>query len=264
MIAGLALSASMSTASLAAFSLTKLPSTGWDATGCHRWHDNTVHPPRADAGTGGQDYALRPGPIHISRLDYTPGYIFRTMRTPYRPNSILLLPGFHLRGEAGATKGPKPMSRTISRASSTSAGSHQVGRILDEDTPSRRQPGRTRLSLVGRGRKASAARPGQGRWACPDCGLPAHDADAARLGFCSRCHDFTGMCSAGRKVVCPDMMTLTTWHTPCTSLGVTPWQIDEGRAVRIVLLCAEHDRQVRSGQTPWIREAVPLADLEDA
>lgn len=72
------------------------------------------------------------------------------------------------------------------------------------------------------------------------------------------------MCSAGRKIVCPDMMTLTSWHTPCTSLGVAAWQIYEGSTVWIVLLCADHDNEVRAGHASWIREAVPLADLEDA
>jgi hypothetical protein len=81
---------------------------------------------------------------------------------------------------------------------------------------------------------------------------------AIRLGFCSRCNDFTGMCAAGRKIICPDMMNVTPWHTPCTSLGTTSWQITAGAIERVAILCATHDIQLRTGLAPWINQAVPL------
>jgi hypothetical protein len=97
--------------------------------------------------------------------------------------------------------------------------------------------------------------------ACPDCGLPIEDETAARLGFCARCAGFTGMCAAGRKIVCPDVMSVTSWHMPCTVLGEVGWEITiAGRKVA-ARLCAEHDAQLRAGSVPWIRGAVPLADL---
>jgi ribosomal protein L37AE/L43A len=96
---------------------------------------------------------------------------------------------------------------------------------------------------------------------CPDCGLQTRDQVAARLGFCSRCGDFTGMCAAGRKIVFLDMMSMTSWHTPCTQLGSAAWQVFFEGADRSVLLCAEHDAQVRAGRASWISRARRLADV---
>jgi ribosomal protein L37AE/L43A len=93
---------------------------------------------------------------------------------------------------------------------------------------------------------------------CPACGLRIRDLIAARLGFCDRCREFTGMCAAGRSVVCPDMMTRTTWHIPCTELGVVAWEITVGYRLSQAVLCRVHDTQVRYGGTPWIVDPVPL------
>jgi hypothetical protein len=95
--------------------------------------------------------------------------------------------------------------------------------------------------------------------ACPDCGLAMDDA-AARLGFCSRCADFTGMCAAGRKIVCPDVMSVTSWHTPCTVLGVVGWEVTYGGRRVAARLCREHDAQLRVG-LPWISNAVRMTEL---
>jgi hypothetical protein len=67
------------------------------------------------------------------------------------------------------------------------------------------------------------------------------------------------MCGAGRKIVCPDVMTVTSWHTPCTSLGAVAWQISQGAIVRVAMICPEHDRELRAGNLAWIRSATPLA-----
>ena len=93
---------------------------------------------------------------------------------------------------------------------------------------------------------------------CPDCGWPIRDPEAARLGFCDRCRDFTGMCGAGRRIVCPDVMTITTWHTPCTRLGAEAWEITLVKGASRTLLCETHDAQMRSGEMPWVKLAVPL------
>lgn len=98
------------------------------------------------------------------------------------------------------------------------------------------------------------------RWTCPDCGLSTQDQVAIRLGFCNRCNDFTGMCGAGRKIICPDMMTVTAWHTPCTSLGTLRWQITQGTRQQVALLCPKHDEQLKSGRASWISQAIPLDD----
>lgn len=93
---------------------------------------------------------------------------------------------------------------------------------------------------------------------CPDCSEPARDKEAARLGYCDRCQDFTGMCGAGRKIICPDVMTTTSWHMPCTSLGGAAWEITLTDDARRTLLCDEHDEQIRSGRVAWVKLAVPM------
>jgi hypothetical protein len=68
------------------------------------------------------------------------------------------------------------------------------------------------------------------------------------------------MCGAGRTIVCPDMMSVTAWHTPCTNLGMLSWQITQGSSDRVAQLCPTHDEQLRNGRAPWINRAVPLDD----
>jgi hypothetical protein len=94
--------------------------------------------------------------------------------------------------------------------------------------------------------------------ACPSCGLRIRDLVVAQLGFCDRCCEFTGMCGAGRRIICPDVTTRTTWHTPCTELGTTAWDITQVQGRWRTVLCRAHDTQVRHGGTPWILAAVPL------
>jgi hypothetical protein len=104
-------------------------------------------------------------------------------------------------------------------------------------------------------------RPGQGAPAlcrsCPDCGRSIRDRDAARLGFCDTCQEFTGMCGAGRKIICPDVLTITSWHSPCTRLGATAWEITLASGRCRALLCDAHDVQLKSGRLPWVKLAVP-------
>jgi hypothetical protein len=69
------------------------------------------------------------------------------------------------------------------------------------------------------------------------------------------------MCGAGRRIICPDMMSVTAWHTPCTSLGTSPWQITQGVSQQVALLCAAHDAQLRDGRAAWISQAVPLDEV---
>jgi hypothetical protein len=85
---------------------------------------------------------------------------------------------------------------------------------------------------------------------CPACGLRIQDQVVAQLGFCDRCREFTGMCGAGRRVICPDVMTRTTWHTPCTQLGTVAWEITHGQGQCRTVLCRVHDTQVRFGGIP--------------
>ena len=122
------------------------------------------------------------------------------------------------------------------------------------------QPARTRL--LSRARLRSVLQADAGGWSCPDCGLPTQDPVAIRLGFCARCHEFTGMCAAGRKFICSDVMSMTTWHTPCTNLGASAWQISQGAISRVALLCLQHDAEVRTRSTSWLGEAIPLARLD--
>jgi hypothetical protein len=122
--------------------------------------------------------------------------------------------------------------------------------------------GRPAVHTQGHGGAEAAA----SRSRCPVCGLPSRDQAAARLGFCDQCREFTGMCAAGRTIICPDVLTRTSWHSPCTQLGDVAWQIWPGgqppakaAGPAIALLCRGHDGHVRSGGTPWLTGAVPLA-----
>jgi hypothetical protein len=125
----------------------------------------------------------------------------------------------------------------------------------DQTYDSPAQPGRGFGRGRLRGRQVARA------WACPDCGLRTEDPVALQLGFCGRCHEFTGMCGAGRKVVCRDMLSQTTWHTPCTSPGVIAWYLTLDTVRRVALLCPAHDAEMRSGRVSWIRRAEPVEDL---
>jgi hypothetical protein len=134
------------------------------------------------------------------------------------------------------------------------SGQGDVGRNVPGVSPAR--PERGRLSMLRRRRDAPARVASVD--ACPACGLRIRDPVAARLGFCDRCNEFTGMCGAGRRVICPDLMTRTTWHTPCTDLGAVTWEINQGQGFSRTVLCSVHDNQVRFGGTPWIVEAAPV------
>jgi len=118
--------------------------------------------------------------------------------------------------------------------------------------------GRGRIGFGRRGR-AAAIPPGTAGWRCPGCRLTVQDPVDLRFGFCGKCGDFTGMCGAGRRVVSPDVMSVTSWHLPCTRLGATSWQLTLDSGVVTALLCAEHDGQVRSGRASWIAAAAPVA-----
>ncbi len=122
-------------------------------------------------------------------------------------------------------------------------------------TPSTISSGRGPLGRLRRGRETA----GPAAWSCPDCGLATTDQGDARLGYCSRCRDFTGMCGAGRKIVSPDMMTVTSWHVPCTRPGGAAWQIGYGACLTATRLCPEHDADVRAGRAAWAGPAFPLA-----
>jgi hypothetical protein len=133
-------------------------------------------------------------------------------------------------------------------------GRDEVGRNVYDASP--RAPERGRAGLLRRQRKVPAFPYSIGT--CPACGLRIRDLVVAQLGFCDRCREFTGMCGAGRRIICPDLMTRTTWHTPCTQLGTVAWEITQVQGPCRTLLCRVHDTQVRFGGTPWIEAAVPL------
>jgi hypothetical protein len=144
------------------------------------------------------------------------------------------------------------MSATFSYDSSPWPSRTQSDPASAASVQTRHEQTRARHGFLRRGRAAAHT------WTCLGCGLPVTDPDAAGLGFCPRCQDFTGLCGAGRKLVCPDVMTWTTWHTPCTSRGLAAWQIGDGPTQRVLLLCSAHDEQLRTGQAGWIRQAMPL------
>jgi hypothetical protein len=147
------------------------------------------------------------------------------------------------------------MSRKANGASDAQSGQDAADRSIFN--PSRRAPDSGKSGLLRRRRDAPSRPDSVG--CCPACGLRIRDLAAAQLGFCDRCREFTGMCGAGRRIICPDMLTRTTWHTPCTELGVVAWEITEARGKCETVLCRAHDSQVRLGGMPWIVAAVPLS-----
>ena len=146
------------------------------------------------------------------------------------------------------------MSRKANGAPNPQSSQDEAARSVYDS--SQRKPGGTRSGLLRR-RRDVASRPFL-VGGCPACGLRIRDLVAAQLGFCDQCREFTGMCGAGRRIICPDMMTRTTWHTPCTELGAVAWDITQVHGRCKTLLCRVHDAQVRYGGTPWIVAAVPL------
>lgn len=60
------------------------------------------------------------------------------------------------------------------------------------------------------------------------------------------------MCAAGRSLLSPDVMSRTGWHWPCTSAGITKWQVTHQNGATIVLLCAVHGTELASGRVSWI------------
>jgi hypothetical protein len=146
------------------------------------------------------------------------------------------------------------MSRKANGAPNAQSGQDDLDR--DVEDISQRGPQRARLGILRR-RRDVPARPYSVR-TCPACGLRIRDLTVAQLGFCDRCRDFTGMCGAGRRIICRDIMTRTTWHTPCTELGAVAWDILQAQGRCTTVLCRAHDTQVRFGNTPWILAAIPL------
>jgi hypothetical protein len=146
------------------------------------------------------------------------------------------------------------MSRKANGTPNAPSGQNEAGTSVYDSSQRRPEGGRTGLLRRRRDASSSAYRIG----VCPACGLRIRDRVAALLGFCDRCREFTGMCGAGRRIICPDMMTRTTWHTPCTELGAVAWEITQVQGRSKTVLCRLHDAQVRFGGTPWIVAAVPL------
>jgi hypothetical protein len=146
------------------------------------------------------------------------------------------------------------MSRKANGAPNVQSGRDGVGRNAYD--ASQRGLERGRVGILRR-RRDVPARPYR-IGACPTCGLRIRDLVIAQLGCCDRCREFTGMCGAGRRIICPDVMTRTTWHTPCTELGTVAWDITQVQGRCRTVLCRVHDTQVRFGGTPWILAAVPL------
>jgi hypothetical protein len=157
-------------------------------------------------------------------------------------------------GRAGGTRGRTRMSRKGTSAPNIQSAQGDAGRNAYD--ASQRRMRRARVGIPRRRRDVPAG--SYSVRACPACGLRIRDLIAAQLGFCDRCRDFTGMCGAGRRIICPDMMTRTTWHTPCTELGTVAWDITQVQSRSTIVLCRTHDTQVRFGGTPWILAAIAL------
>jgi hypothetical protein len=112
-------------------------------------------------------------------------------------------------------------------------------------------------------RELPATTSGASALACPECGRSSRDPVEAQYGYCPRCRAFTGLCGAGRKVVCPDIMTRTSWHHPCTNIGIAGWEIVVDDSKSVTLLCQGHDAQMTAGSATWITRARRLTAATD-
>lgn len=150
------------------------------------------------------------------------------------------------------------MSRRNAFTAGGLPGRGRAGRGAHGGSGRQPQQGRRALRLIG-GRRDDPA----SAMTCPYCGLPSRDPVEARVGYCPRCRTFTGLCGAGRKVVCPDIVTNTSWHLPCTSIGAVAWEITLDKSPVVVLVCRVHDAQLRAGGATWIKHARRLAGAAD-
>ena len=148
------------------------------------------------------------------------------------------------------------MTEDVTWIASAMAARRKVSEKPDDASERGPEPIRA-PSLLRRARLRVVPQADPGGWSCPDCGLPPQDPVATRLGFCTRCHEFSGMCGAGRRIVCADVMSMTTWHTPCTNLGASAWQISQDGITHVALLCPQHDAEVKAGPS-FLSEAIPL------
>ena len=99
---------------------------------------------------------------------------------------------------------------------------------------------------------------------CPKCKLMIRDRVAITAGYCGRCQDFTLMCAAGRGLVSPDVITRTSWHWPCTSLGTARWQVTRANGPAVFLLCPEHDAELAAGHVSWIEHPLFMGPASTA
>ena len=99
---------------------------------------------------------------------------------------------------------------------------------------------------------------------CPHCRLMIRDQVAISAGYCARCQDFTLMCAAGRGLVSPDVVTRTSWHWPCTSLGTARWQVTRANGPAVFLLCPEHDAELAAGHVSWIEHPLFMGPASTA
>ncbi len=152
---------------------------------------------------------------------------------------------------------------TLGGSGTEQQGAAQPSREDGDDGRRSRQPGRWVLRTLGARREQPEATSSASAPACPDCGSPNRDPVESQFGYCPRCRDFTGLCGAGRRIVCPDIMTKTSWHHPCTNIGVTAWEIAIDKSGCVTLLCQGHDAQVTAGSATWIKHARRLTAIAD-
>lgn len=145
------------------------------------------------------------------------------------------------------------MFRKVTSAPPGGSGINQSERADDGQRP-RHAARRAPWTLGGR-REQPDATSGASTLACPYCGLRSRDPVEAQFGYCPKCQEFTGLCGAGRRVVCPDIMTKTSWHHPCTSIGVATWEIAVDKGSCVTVLCQVHDSQLATESANWITRA---------
>src|SRR5215813_6221969 len=96
-------------------------------------------------------------------------------------------------------------------------------------------------------------------FACPrpGCGHTTKTPALAALGYCEKCHEFTGQCGAATIAVAlydTGLVTISDWPHPCTAAGAERWRLTGADGVETgIVVCAPHGDRLRGGGAAWMQ-----------
>lgn len=96
-------------------------------------------------------------------------------------------------------------------------------------------------------------------FACPrpGCGHTTKIPALAALGYCEKCHGFTGQCGAATIAVAlyaTGLVSMPDWPHPCTAVGAERWRMTSADGVETdIVVCAPHGDRLRGGGAAWMQ-----------